>query len=70
MTPEMKERLSPAAQRTWEKVKEMIADVEPESCCEDEKCVCPDDREYDDWLDDGPDPDYEFERRWDDGEGR
>jgi hypothetical protein len=20
--------------------------------------------------DDGPDPDYEFERRWDDGEGR
>ena len=60
MTPEIKNHV-------FAKVTEMI-----ESCCENEKCVCPDDRLTDDvpWFEDGPNSDNEFERRWDDGEGR
>jgi hypothetical protein len=61
VTPEMKERVLAT-------VNELI------DCCPGPgRCVCDDAAnwdELDDWDDDGPDPDYEFERRWDDGEGR
>jgi hypothetical protein len=60
VTPEMKERVLAT-------VNELI-----ESCCEGDPCHCdddPEDRELA-WWEEGPDSDYEFERRWDGGEGR
>jgi hypothetical protein len=68
MTPEMKERVLAT-------VNELIDD-------EEELPLCWGLRSYEHYSgecrhfekeeleDDGPDPDYEFERRWDDGEGR
>jgi hypothetical protein len=68
MTPEMKERVLAT-------VNELIDDDEGELLCwgrdsyEHYSGACAH-FELEELEDDGPDPDYEFERRWDDGEGR
>jgi hypothetical protein len=67
MTPEMKERVLAT-------VNELIDDEdEGEPLCwgrDSYEHYLGECAHFEEEEDDGPDPDYEFERRWDDGEGR